>query len=92
MDKQEIRWLALAVLENSMVKATDKELSEMLGISRQTIYRWRKAPEYLAYDIIYTYMQDNAKVSTPQKIEATAHNYIRTVKDKERQEQAQSAE
>lgn len=89
MDKQEIRWLALAVLENSMVKATDKELSEMLGISRQTIYRWRKAPEYLAYDIVYTYMQDNDKVSTPQKIEATAHNYIRSVKG---QEQAQSAE
>lgn len=89
MDKQEIRWLALAVLENSMVKATDKELSEMLGISRQTIYRWRKAPEYLAYDIIYTYMQDNAKVSTPQKIEATAHNYIKSVKS---QEQAQPAE
>lgn len=89
MDKQEIRWLALAVLENSMVKATDKELSEMLGISRQTIYRWRKAPEYLAYDIVYTYMQDNDKVSTPQKIEATAHNYIRSVKG---QEQAHSAE
>ena len=89
MDKQEIRWLALAVLENSMVKATDKELSEMLGISRQTIYRWRKAPEYLAFDIVYTYMQDNDKVSTPQKIEATAHNYMKEMKS---QEHAQPAE
>lgn len=83
MDKQEIRWLALAVLEHSMVEATDKELSEMLGISRQTIYRWRKAPEYRVYDTIYTYMRDNDMSLTPRKIEATAHNYMNEMKSQE---------
>lgn len=88
MDKQEIRWLALAVLESSMVEATDKELSEMLGISRQTIYRWRKAPEYMVYVTIDKYMRDNDMSLTPRKIEATAHNYLKSMKS---QEQAQSA-